>query len=47
MYIFMRSDLKSLNPGKAMAQACHAANMIQTKVESGRVSATLFKEWRS
>lgn len=26
LYILMRTDLDSLNPGKAMAQACHAAN---------------------
>lgn len=28
LYIFMRSDLDSLNPGKAMAQAAHAANQF-------------------
>ena len=26
LYILMRKDLKSMNPGKAMAQASHAAN---------------------
>lgn len=26
LYILMRTDLKSMNPGKAMAQASHAAN---------------------
>lgn len=26
LYILMRSDMASLNPGKAMAQAAHAAN---------------------
>ena len=26
LYILMRSDMVSLNPGKAMAQAAHAAN---------------------
>lgn len=30
LYILMRDDLESLNPGKAMAQAAHAANMAQT-----------------
>jgi len=28
LYIMMRSDLASLNPGKAMAQAAHAANSL-------------------
>jgi len=28
LYIFMRTDLESLNPGKAMAQAAHAANQM-------------------
>lgn len=27
LYILMRNDLNSLNPGKACAQAAHAANM--------------------
>jgi peptidyl-tRNA hydrolase len=26
LYIIMRGDMDSLNPGKAAAQACHAAN---------------------
>lgn len=26
LYILMRTDLDSMNPGKGMAQACHAAN---------------------
>lgn len=30
LYIFMRSDLESLNAGKAMAQAAHAANQFWT-----------------
>jgi hypothetical protein len=28
LYILMRNDLESLNPGKAMAQAAHAANQF-------------------
>lgn len=31
LYIFMRTDLPSLNPGKAMAQAAHAANIVSEK----------------
>ena len=30
LYILMRTDLDSLTPGKAMAQAAHAANQFQT-----------------
>lgn len=29
LYIMMRTDMKSMNAGKAMAQAAHAANMAQ------------------
>lgn len=28
LYILMRNDLQSMNPGKAMAQACHGANQF-------------------
>lgn len=42
LYILMRSDLVSLNPGKAMAQACHGANMA---VESGR-GKQIVSEWQ-
>ncbi|MFA7408380.1 MAG: peptidyl-tRNA hydrolase [Anaerolineaceae bacterium] len=34
LYILMRTDLASMNPGKACAQACHAANMFVHEVES-------------
>ena len=30
----MRTDMKSLNPGKAMAQAAHAANLCQDTMEA-------------
>lgn len=30
LYILMRTDMDSMNAGKAMAQAAHAANMFQT-----------------
>lgn len=32
MYVLMRSDLESLNPGKAMAQACHASDLLKYSV---------------
>jgi peptidyl-tRNA hydrolase len=28
LYILIRGDLASMNPGKAAAQACHAANLL-------------------
>ncbi len=33
LYILMRNDLASLNPGKMVAQGAHAANMFQTAME--------------
>lgn len=35
LYILMRSDLASLNPGKAMAQATHAANAMVHRIKHG------------
>jgi len=32
LYILMRTDLDSMNPGKAMAQASHASNAFVAKV---------------
>jgi peptidyl-tRNA hydrolase len=34
LYILMRTDLESLNPGKGMAQACHAANQMVHTIET-------------
>ena len=34
LYILMRSDLDSLNPGKMVAQGAHAANQFTHKVEA-------------
>lgn len=31
LYILMRTDMESLNPGKAMAQAAHAGNALETR----------------
>lgn len=33
LYILMRTDLESMNPGKAVAQGCHAANQFVHVVE--------------
>jgi peptidyl-tRNA hydrolase len=51
LYILMRSDLASLNPGKAVAQGAHAAN--QCAFEIGELTAesmdiiNLFEQWQS
>ena len=37
LYIIMRNDMPSLNPGKAMAQAAHAANFFTARMEYGPV----------
>lgn len=41
LYIIMRTDMASLTPGKAMAQACHAGNHFQSRF--GREK--YFKQW--
>lgn len=48
LYILMRSDLDSMNPGKGMAQASHASNLFVGHVKSYRndkSTLNLFKEW--
>jgi len=47
LYILMRTDLGSMNPGKAMAQASHASNAFVHSAEPGyNVDEKLFEEWR-
>lgn len=41
LYILMRTDLESMNPGKMAAQACHAANQFVFRINE---YATLCKE---
>ncbi len=36
LYILMRTDLESMNPGKSVAQGCHAANQFVHEVEKCR-----------
>lgn len=43
LYILMRNDLESLNPGKAMAQAAHASNLFVAQCE--HIDA--YASWRS
>ena len=49
LYILMRSDMDSLNPGKGMAQAAHAANMFgQIKngpFKTGKHPSKDIEEW--
>jgi len=34
LYILMRTDIESMNPGKGMAQACHAANHCAAEMQT-------------
>jgi len=40
LYIFMRTDMDSLNAGKGMAQAAHAANQMVERVRSIKEKAS-------
>lgn len=50
LYIFMRDDLDSLNPGKACAQAAHAANhagvVLPVRSKDNPQIAELFNSWQ-
>jgi len=41
LYILVRNDLPSLNPGKAMAQAVHAGHLFSAKYHEDKA----YKEW--
>ncbi len=43
LYILMRTDLDSMNPGKGMAQAAHAANAFMK--DHGDVTVPGVEEW--
>lgn len=47
LYILMRSDMASLNPGKMAAQACHAANMMHDAVLQAVSLDNLLQRWLS
>jgi peptidyl-tRNA hydrolase len=50
LYILMRTDLASMNPGKAVAQGAHAANQFQTRAKAKDASTDtkrLFDVWAS
>ena len=44
LYILMRNDMDSLNPGKAVAQGAHAANVFAEKVKSSKFKKK-YKKW--
>lgn len=45
LYVLMRTDLASLNPGKAMAQSCHAYGALKNAVRSNMVLQPTYLEW--
>lgn len=45
LYILMRTDLGSMNPGKAMAQANHAYGAMKKAIRSNIVVQPLYHEW--
>lgn len=47
LYIIMRTDLESMNPGKAIAQGSHAANQAVKLVKSSTTGSILIEEWEN
>jgi hypothetical protein len=49
LYILMRTDLASMNPGKAVAQGSHATNLFENVMKHGTRSdfeRALFDHWK-
>ena len=46
LYILMRTDLDSLNPGKAMAQASHAYGAMKSAVKKNVSLQSVYLEWQ-
>lgn len=47
LYILMRTDLPSMNPGKAMAQASHASNAFVGKIRDNKLTSNKeFETWQ-
>ena len=48
LYILMRTDLASMNAGKAVAQGAHAANVFQTRIQEGSDDGlkSILREWQ-
>jgi peptidyl-tRNA hydrolase len=48
LYILMRNDMDSLNPGKAVAQGAHAAHVFARKMSKNNSNFKReFKKWES
>lgn len=49
LYILMRTDLGSMNPGKAVAQGCHAANqfVFENQWQPDRTPPKGFDQWQA
>jgi len=47
LYILLRNDMASMNPGKAAAQACHAANMFTWEMDLANTykDPTVWRDW--
>lgn len=51
LYILMRTDLASMNAGKAVAQGCHAAHVFATGMENAKQTGVdsevvlLYRQW--
>lgn len=47
LYVLMRTELQSMNPGKACAQAAHAANqcVFEARELAGNATAILLAKW--
>lgn len=45
LYILMRTDLDSMNPGKAMAQSSHAYGAMKKAVRSNLPMQEKYREW--
>jgi hypothetical protein len=46
MYVIMRTDLDSLNPGKAMAQSNHAYGALKSKIRANLARAKDYISWQ-
>jgi len=46
LYILMRTDLDSLNPGKAMAQANHAFGALKNRIHSNLMRQKDYIAWQ-
>lgn len=47
LYILMRTDMDSMNPGKACAQAAHAANAFVSNVSRSDSHMSAFINWEN